>query len=143
MKSIRYCLNKQLAEICQQSMQLEELSEKVLKLLPQELAPYCQVASFNKGCLHLTTSDANWASQLRYALPELRDRLRTEAQMYQLTSIKIIIATPNITPEKDNKKTLALSNAAKATIISESQNCSYQPLRTALLHLAEWRESEA
>ena len=137
-RSISRCLNKQLAEICQHSMQLEELSNKITQLLPPNLASECQVGSFNKGCLVLTTNNASWASQLRYAIPELRDRLRKEAGMYQLTSIKINVVEPVEHKEKpaQQPKPHELSEKAKATIISESQHCTYQPLQKALLDLA-------
>ncbi|MDR3441655.1 MAG: DUF721 domain-containing protein [Legionella sp.] len=138
MRSISRCLNKQLTDICQRSVQLEDLSNKLTQFLPQELAQACQVGSFNKGTLILTTTNAAWASQLRFAVPELRDKLRKEAGMYQLTSIKVAVVEPIIQYEKPapQKKHL-LSEQAKATIISESQNCSYEPLQKALLHLAD------
>jgi hypothetical protein len=139
MRSISRCLNKQLVEICQRSMQLEELSNKIAQLLPSNLASECHVGSFSKGCLVLTTHDAAWASQLRYAIPELRDRLRKEAGMYQLSSIKINVIESVDLYEKPTQrpKSCALSEKAKATIISESQLCTYQPLQKALLHLAK------
>ncbi|CEG57910.1 DUF721 domain-containing protein [Legionella fallonii] len=141
MRSISRCFNAQLAELCQRSMQLEELSNKVSQLLPPNLATQCQVGSFNKGCLTLTTTNAAWASQLRYAVPELRDKLRKEAGMYQLTSIKInIIAPPEPYEKQKQQHPHELSTKAKATIISEGQHCTYQPLQKALLHLA--REDE-
>ncbi|MFI4919309.1 MAG: DciA family protein [Legionellales bacterium] len=137
MRSIRNCLNKQLTEICQRSVQLEELSNKVAQLLPPDLAKTCQVGSFTKGCLILTTTDASWASQLRYATPELRDKLRKEAGMYQLSSIKITVIEPSHHHKKSGRKTkYTLSEKAKNDIINESQRCSYQPLKKALLHLA-------
>ncbi|MBI2785426.1 MAG: DUF721 domain-containing protein [Legionella longbeachae] len=138
MRSISRCLNKQLADICQRSVQLEELTDKVKQLLPEILAEECLVGSFNKGCLVLTTTDAGWASQLRYAVPELRDKLRKDAGMYQLSSIKIALLEPIIQPEKPAlSKKHVLSEKAKAVIISESQNCTYEPLQKALLHLAD------
>jgi hypothetical protein len=137
MRSIKYCLNKQLADICQRSVQLEELSDKIMHLLPSNLAPWCQVGSFNKGCLVLTTTNAAWASQIRYAIPELRDKLRKEAGMYQLSSIKVTIIEPATQYRKaDQPSSNDISDKAKANIISESQNCTYQPLRKALLDLA-------
>ncbi len=138
MRPISRCLNKQLAELCQRSVQLEELSSKVTQLLPPNLASVCQVGSFNKGCLILTTTNAAWASQLRYAIPELRDRLRKEAGMYQLSSIKVNISeTPEPYKKTVQPKSYELSAKAKATIISESEHCTYQPLQKALLHLAK------
>lgn len=137
MRPINRCLNKQLVDLCQRSMQLEELSKKVTQLLPSDLAKHCQVGSFNKGCLVLTTTDSAWASQLRYVMPELRDTLRKEAGMYQLTSIKVMVVESVITYTQPIKETHSLSEKAKATIISESQNCSYEPLKNALVHLAD------
>ena len=138
MRSIRYCLNKQLSDICQQSLLLEELSRKLVQLLPPNLANQCQVGNFNKGCLLLTTTNAAWASQLRYAIPELRDSLRKEAGMYQLSSIKIAVIDAHGSYKKPTQpKKHVLSEKTKATIISESQQCSYEPLKKALLHLAD------
>ncbi|MDI1351626.1 MAG: DUF721 domain-containing protein [bacterium] len=142
MRSIRHCLNKQLVDICQRSLQLEELSTKVIQLLPANLASWCQVGSFNKGCLVLTTSNAAWASQLRYAIPELRDKLR-KAGMYQLSSINVVIAESSQSYNKiASPVSHELSDKAKASIISESQNCSYEPLQRALIHLAHGTEIE-
>lgn len=138
MRSISRCLNKQLVDLCQRSMQLEELSNKISQYLPENLVKVCQVGSFNKGCLVLTSTDAAWASQIRYAIPELRDKLRKEAGMYQLTSIKVTVAETIHQYNKPIKDTQhSLSDKAKASIISESQNCTYQPLKNALIHLAE------
>ncbi len=138
MRSINRCLNKQLAELCQRAVQLESLSTKLTQLLPNELANECKVGSFNKGCLLLTTTNAAWASQLRYLIPELRDKLRKEAGLYQLSSIKIAVDEPVFQYEKPVKSNnISLSEKAKATIISESEHCSYQPLQQALLELAK------
>ncbi|KTD44690.1 DUF721 domain-containing protein [Legionella quateirensis] len=140
MRSISRCLNKQLLDICQRSMQLEELSNKVSKILPENLAAVCHVGSFSKGCLVLTTSNSAWASQLRYAIPELRDKLRKEAGMYQLSSIKIQLVEPDVQYTKQQNSSHELTEKAKASIIRESEQCTYQPLRKALLHLANGEE---
>lgn len=119
-------------------MQLEELSLKISEFLPSHLTSKCQVGSFNKGSLVLTTTNAAFASEIRYLLPELRDKLRKEAGLYQLSSIKITIIAPSSPMENPTpKKSLTLSEKAKATIISESQHCTYEPLKKALLHLAQ------
>lgn len=138
MRSIRNCLNRQLRDLCQKSLELEELSNQVEALLPTALAKICKVGSFTKGCLTLTTNDAVWATQLRYFLPELRDKLRKDAGMYQLSSIKVTVITPEIRHKKTkNVSKTILSEKTKANIISESQQCSYHPLKKALLRLAE------
>ena len=141
MKSIRYCLNKQLADLCKHAVALEELAEKINQLLPANLAPYCKISSFNKGCLILSTSDASWASQIRYAIPELRDKLR-QAGIYQLSSIKVSVDN-QLQHYKKPQQTIhyELTQQTKENIISESQHCTYEPLRKALIHLAQGNES--
>lgn len=138
MRSISRCFNSQLADICQRSIQLEELSNKVMQLLPANFVPHCKVGSYNKGCLILTTTDAGWASQLRYVIPELRDKLRKEKGMYQLSSIKINVVSEELSPVVSERFAgHKLSEEAKATIIKESQSCTYQPLKDALISLAD------
>ena len=138
MRSIKKCLNKQLADLCERSIQLEDLSKKVSQFIPTPLANSCHVGSFSKGCLVLTTSNASFASQLRYALPELRDKLRKEGGIYQLSSIKIIITEPTTEYKKLVSQTsYSLSEQAKTSIIQESEYCSYEPLKQALIHLAQ------
>ena len=137
MKAIKYCLNKQLADLCKRAVELEELTQKLIHLLPPDLASYCKIGSFSKGFLVLSVLDAARASQIRYALPELRDKLR-QAGVYQLTSIKISIEN-HLQEYKNPKKNLRceLSKQAKKNILFESQQCSYEPLRKALINLAE------
>lgn len=91
MRKVNQCLNKQLISLCHKSMQIESLNEQIKCYLPSDVQNHCRVSSFEKGILTFVTDDAVWASQLRYALPEIRDRLRKEAGIYQLVSTKIII----------------------------------------------------
>lgn len=138
MRPITHCTNKQLTQICRQAVQLEILALKILPLLPDSIRKHCKVSAYLKGCLVLSTSDAIWASQLRYCLPEMRDKLRKEGILPGLTAIEIAVQiVPLKTPSKTRSKVFQLSEEAKACIIRESQSCTYQPLQKALLNLAE------
>ena len=118
MRHITRGLNNQLAELCQRAIKLEELNAKIYGYLPEALREQCHVGSFNNSCLVLVTRDPVWASQLRYALPELRDKLRREAGIHQLASIKITVSTeantigtakPAVAPKLTNKAKESLS----------------------------------
>ena len=91
MRPINLCFNKQIINICQRAAELEALNIRIKTWLPDNLKDHCSVGSFEKGCLVLTTKDAVWATQLRYALPTLRDMLRKEAGLYQLLAIKVTV----------------------------------------------------
>lgn len=141
MRRIRECINPKLAEICQKSLNFVDVSAKVLPFLPESLQNVCSVGSFNKGCLNLVVRDAVWASQLRYQLPELRDRLRSIAGLYQLASIKITVAVEeNCVKPNKIKPNLLLSEKAKNCIIKNANDCSYPPLKQALQRLARSEE---
>lgn len=84
------CINPNLVNIYQKSIDVGQLSNKVLPLLPSHLQPHVNVASFEKGTLVLTYKNSSIANELRYLVPELRNALRQKAQLHQLAQIKLI-----------------------------------------------------
>lgn len=138
-RHINQCLHPQLADICQKALQLKSLQQQVIPLLPERLQAFCQVGSFYKGCLVITTSDAAWASQLRFLMPELRDRLRRKG-LYQLSSIKIaLIEQVESMESRKSRAPSALSASTRQQILSQCEQISYQPLKNALKKLAKDR----
>lgn len=138
MRRINRCLNPRLIDICQRTRQLEELNTAIAHFLPPTLKEYCHVGSFNKGCLIIVVKDPAWGSQLRYILPELRDKLRAEAGLYQLSSIKISIDAGSMEPtilKKTNKR--SLSTKTLEGMVSSADQCDYAPLKKALNQLAK------
>ena len=96
MRKITECLNPTLSSICKRAIELESLTAIVHRYLPTQYHTICRVSHFNKGCLVLLVDDPVWSAQMRFILPELRDKLRTSAGLYQLITIKIQNATLNI-----------------------------------------------
>jgi len=137
MRRINRCLNTKLFELGKRSVQLEELNSKLQKILPLSLQTHCHVGSFTAGCLVIVVDNAVWASELRYILPELRDKLRSEAGIYQLSSIKSTVTTINVsTVSKPIPSRPPLSEEACKTLIESGDQCSYDPLKRALHNLA-------
>lgn len=139
MKPIKDCLNPQLIKICQHTKQLETLNETLKRYLSSPLVDHCQVGHFAQGCLVITTTSSSWATELRYSLPNLRDKLRKEAGLYQLASIKIQIieqTTQPTTPAKSRNK-VTLSAAAREIIENAAAQSTYPPLQDALYKLSQ------
>jgi len=136
MRQINQCLNKQLHDICRRTVQLDDLTLKITRYLNSPLRDHCKAASFNRGCLVITTTNA-WATELRYELPHLRDQLRKNAGIYQLTSIQINVFDANAenNAEKIRKPSLTLSENARKVILQAKATCKYLPLKEALSHL--------
>ena len=137
MRHITRCLNPQLAEMCQRAIKLEELNVKVNAYLPESIRDQCHVGSFNNSCLVLVTTDPVWATQLRYCLPDLRDKLRTNAGIHQLASIKITVSNSNNTTKQKPQQAPALSDKARQVILSSGEQVDYLPLKKALQHIID------
>ncbi len=136
-KSIGQCLELQLGTLYREAIKSEQLQDKVIPLLPQELSAHFRVGSFHQGRLVLDTCDQVWASQLRYYLPELRDKLRKQG-FYDLASIKINISAEKKSEnnKEEKRKAKQPSQEARDDIFNESEQIDYQPLKEALQKLA-------
>lgn len=139
MRPIRTCMNKTLKTICKQAMQIEQVSELVQPLLPDSLQNECQVASFHRGRLKLVCKNPNKATELRYLLPELRDKLRINAKLYNLMSIDVIIQYElnHSKPHVLKSNNMVLSEKTKSHLLQFASECQYQPLQEALYRLIE------
>jgi hypothetical protein len=137
MRPITHCLNPTLTAICKQSLELESLSAIIHHYLPESYRSCCTVGSFNKGCLTLVVSDPAWASELRFHLPQLRDHLRQQAKLHQLITIKIQLSRQHAEIPKQTLKTTddALSMHVRQLIQHVSEQCTYLPLKDALMKL--------
>lgn len=140
MRRIHRYMNQNLQSICKRVLQLEELDAKLQAVLPEILQGKCHVRSFNQNCLSIITTDAVWATQLHYCLPEIRDKLRKEAGIYQLTSIKVTVANSTLDASRPKSFLPSISTKAQATIIAEAEQCDYLPLKEALIKLVNKTE---
>jgi len=145
MRKITQCFNTPLASIYKQASQLDELTRLVQRHLKKNHADAsvpCTVSRFTSGCLVLAVDDPVWAAQLRFELPNLRDKLRQEG-LHQLTSIRINLlpATPAAKPPKKKPRDAYISNNAKRNIHESAAHCSYPPLKEALERLCKHQAS--
>lgn len=136
MRKISECLSPQLAKICLHSFQLSKLGEAVSDFLPEHLRSHVSAASFQKGQLLLCVSDGAWATELRFMLPSLRDYLRKEHQLYQLTGIKIKVSHSPVDAHRSKpKRTSRMSADAKNAISDYAEGMQDGALKDALKHL--------
>lgn len=137
MQQIGQCFNKQLRTIYQQSTELNALNVLLKTYLKENLRAHCYAGSFNKGRLVIIV-DAIWATELRYELPALRDRLRNDAGLYQLIAVDLKIVA-ELAAEKRSLKTVRktppLSPKARQAILNIASTCDYEPLQEALRRL--------
>jgi hypothetical protein len=65
-------------------------------LLPEDVAPHCEVANIQNGILILHCENAAWATKLRFHVPTLPSRLRQLADFVSVQDIRVRVA-PNLT----------------------------------------------
>ncbi len=136
MRKILQTENKTLQSLIDKAKQLESLNQKVLAVLPDELKPHCKVANFAHGILTLTVHSAAWGMKLRFAHSDLLRRLRSDAGLYTLKSIKQLVRPFSPAPEQRSSK-LAMESAASAESLTQSAATISDPdLKQALEKLA-------
>lgn len=135
MRRIYQCLNSTTTVLCQQTLLLEALQEKVAQFLPPHMQSHCHVAQFSKGQLVLSLENPILATELRYLLPALRDRLRNEGRLHQLSAIKLNIQAEPIVALQPTKKPAIqhkLSIESQQCLNQAALLCDYAPLRDIL-----------
>ena len=87
MRKLVNCFNRKLVGIYSKAADIRLLNKSIQEFLEKDLKPHCEVRAYTNGVLTIEV-DSQWATQLRFAMPELRSRLRMEAKFYGLRSIK-------------------------------------------------------
>lgn len=132
MRQINQCLNQQLSTILSQALKLEAYEQHLLVFLPEALKSCCKLAGFKQGRLVIGIDNPALASELRFFLPELRDKLRSEAGFYQLSGIDIkVLSEPLAIKLNPVRKRPPLSDNARQEILKASQETQHEPLKRA------------
>lgn len=128
MKRIHSCFDKSIINLCDKIETLNEITCFVRSHLPEHLSHSTHVLSVTHGCLILGVDDPIWATELRFLLPTLRDRLRGQHILPQLISIQIKLYYQ---PPQHNKSKCSakLTLKAREAIKLAEEKCEYEPLR--------------
>lgn len=94
---------KILASLYKNLERLQTLNQLVAQYLEKNLSAHCRAASIEKQSLIMIADNGNWATQLRFQVPDLLENLRKHPELCALKSI-ICKTRPNIHLEKPQKK---------------------------------------
>jgi len=79
--------SKVLGTLLNKLNQLAQMNQLLAQNLEPKLVPHCQVANLENNCLTVITNNAIWATQFRFQIPSLLDKLRMAPELTQLKSI--------------------------------------------------------
>jgi len=118
------------------SHQLDKLQDLIQHLLPEHLRSHVRVGNMKNGQLLLICDDTSWTTELKFLLPELRDRLREEYQLYQLSGLRIKAEMPIVSVKKKKNPPKKLNATVRNTILNSANLLESGPLRDAMQKLA-------
>ena len=123
-------------KMLQTAEQVQYLTKHLHAYLEPTLAEHSRVANFRAGCLVIAVDAAVWATRLRYLFPEILSKLRLEAGLAGLSSLRSIVDPSFFINPTIKRRSLSLA-AKHAHLIKETANSISDPtLAQALLRLA-------
>jgi len=118
---------------------LKILQTILLKCLPENVSHHCQVANITEGQLVIMVDSANWATQIRFNMGDLLQKLRQHAPLYSLKHISCIVRPP-VGPaiRPTNVRTVAKMTPNTAQLIVEAAEAIADPkLKQQLISIAK------
>ncbi len=85
----------ELATLITRTRQLKRLTYILRRHLDEHLAKHCYIGNISAPTLTILVDGASWATKLRFATPDLLEKLSEENQVFNgLKQIKVKILTP-------------------------------------------------
>ena len=135
--SIKNIINTQCHEINNILKDISNANKYLQECLPNHLKKICNVSYFSKGQLILNINNANYATEIHYLLPELRNQLRHPEMLPQLSNIKYTIYSVTVPKSLNNINRAKLNLATKNLWLALSENCSHPELKKALKNITK------
>jgi hypothetical protein len=82
----------ELATLVHKVQRLQQLNQYLANILDSQLSKHCQIANFENEVLTLVTDSADWATQIRYKIPDLIEQLKDTPAFQDLKTIRCIIS---------------------------------------------------
>ncbi len=129
-----------LPNLQQKMAQLRRLNELWQKYIDMQLTQHTRVANWRDNCLVIEIDSAAWATHVRYSLPDLVRKLKTEKELADLKYINWYIQPTAAAPKKSTRKANPLSPSNSQTLLEAAEHIGNEKLKKALVGLAGRRE---
>ncbi|KPJ67557.1 MAG: hypothetical protein AMJ43_04735 [Coxiella sp. DG_40] len=83
--------NKNITRLIKKSSSLQNLNRLFQEMLNDDLSKHCQIAQKTKDSLVIVVDNASWATNLRYAIPDIIKMLRTQPEFKNIRTIRYYI----------------------------------------------------
>jgi hypothetical protein len=116
---------------------LRQISDTLHKALPEPLAQHCIAANIDDDTLVVGCDASVWAAKLRYHIPQLLERLKSQADHPALCRIRIRVQPLIMEHSRTTNRRFHLSEHSAAVITSLADNTANLELKAALQRLSK------
>ena len=134
--------NCDLELLVSEAHRLGRLGEIFSSNLPAEFVPHIKLAAFRDGCLVVFADAPTWATRLRYAAPEILQRLELCPQFISVKSIRVRLRR-TVDSSKRLRRSATLTSQAAAALRQQATLTRDFQVRAALERLARNNETGA
>jgi len=125
-----------LDSVIRRGRQLQRLAALVRDKLGPELAAHCQMSNLRGTTLILSVGSTAWASRLRYQVPQLLQRFRTDERLSVISEIEIRVSPASSPPAAPPPRRVSMSDDAALCVQRCAESVDDQRLKSALSRLA-------
>lgn len=115
---------------------LNALQATVSKNLLPEIRNHCQVSNLQNATLTLSTAQSNWATKIRYAIPDILRSLHANPETSGIKTIRVIIVPGSVKEDIPRKDKLTLNQQTAETISEMASTVSDPEIRACLKRLS-------
>lgn len=128
-----------LGELMRHLRLLEQLALPLYEALPPLFQGKCQLVNYRQGRLIVSLSNQALTARFRFAVPELLQRLRTQACFAGLIGIDFYVAKPTIGATPSTSKSLPrhLRTQTASQLLAQTEGIEDPTLRSAWLSLVK------
>ena len=116
---------------------LRRVSDSLHKALPEPLASHCIAANIDGDTLVVGCDSSAWSAKLRYLIPQLLERLKTQADLPLFKQIRVRVQPLNPEPFHTTTRRPQLSEHSAALITSIADSTADPALKAALHRLSQ------
>ncbi len=114
--------------------QLQTWNEILYKHLPSGEQKHCKIGAFEQRILTLVVDSANWATKLRYQIPDLVKQLKKTQEFQSIKEIKCLVRPEDASPKKATPRPALSKNTRR--LLQETSDTIIDPeLKIALQRL--------
>jgi len=129
---------RQLRTLLSKVDELKQLNDQFSRHLDPELAKHCQAIKVDRDCLIVLVDNSNWATRLRFYIPDLLPKLKTYLPLQNLKAIcsKVRPDYKSVKSQRRIRRPIPLSKQAAEMMLETAKNIKDKELSKVLERIA-------